>query len=163
MRWSWLVVVACGSPAKVEKGPALPPRTPDAGVEVRTVPAGDHSLIDDEVVVLIFDVDPGETVTTWFREEVGISKLPLSPLHVAAIDERLLFDCDKATPRDDGACMARVGHQLGAKWLLWGALHDGNVDVQLIPVAHPDQHRNLTFALDGERSVHDAWIQLSAK
>lgn len=160
MRLAWLAVVACGSsPPRTDIHPSAPP---DAAVIDAQIAAAERGgRLDLEVVVLNFVDDRGGEATGWFRAEVAATAT-LSPVREDALDVSLLANCS-LVPRGDATCMARVGRdQFHAKWLLWGMVHGGTVDAQLIPTADPVHATNATCASD-EHAVHAAWEQLVAK
>ena len=156
MRAWWIVLVACGPSHVDAPRPKLPP---DAGIQDGDTGSAAKPPPIGNLVVLDFVGDPKLEVTDWFRDEAATGRVVLSGERHAATDEQLLHDCTEP-PHGDATCMAKVGRELGATYLLWGVVQGSDCEAQLVVVDHPSASTSQSFHVTGRESVRDAWAKL---
>ncbi len=137
-------------------------------------------IIGTQENIIVFDIEGGEypsalagemvrlteRMTVLLRSEVERGGLSISPARTHPFYRQHESDC-RATPLDDGSCMAKVGDRLGAIWVLWGQVSvyykSYKVDLQLVPTHDSRSNRHLSRILDVnnlESEIRAMWSEL---
>ncbi len=134
MRWIVILLVACSAPSPPAK-PAPPPPPPPHDAMPVTAVAQPHRPI----VLAVLGLEASEPaaapvaaeLTLQLRNRAREDAHVKLTAHRELVDEKLLMSCDTEAPD----CMARIGDNLGADYLLYGHVAPGfAVTLQLFDV-----------------------------
>jgi hypothetical protein len=145
-----------------------PPEEPPSRGPSEPRRLGERCIIKPEDAVVVVaswsDGSAGNAVDRQFRDEVVRTPLPLSPRQIDLIDIKLLTNC-AMTPCQRLPCAIDFARQLTTRWLVYGHVTNGDVDVELVGVDPPVQ-RCARFHYDTPAELatraHDAWTTLIA-